>query len=45
MDAENPEVDGLYIDSFSDFKVLEINDAFNIIETEVFYIAPFGYLR
>ena len=44
MDAENPEVDGLYIDSFGDFKDLGIKDAFDIIETEVFYIAPFGYL-
>ena len=44
MDAENPEVDRLYIDSFSDFKALGINDAFDIIETEVFYIARFGYL-
>ena len=44
MDAENPEVDGLYIDSFGDFKDLGIKDAFDIIETEVFYLAPFGYL-
>ena len=44
MDAKNLEVDGLYIDSFGNFKDLGIKDVFDIIETEVFYITPFGYL-
>ena len=44
MDAENPEVDGLYIDCYSDLKAMKIKDAFDIMETERFHLAPLGYL-
>ena len=44
MDAENSEVDGLYMHSFSDFQTFKIKDALSIMGTRVHVLASFGYL-
>ena len=44
MDAENSEVNGLYIDSYGDFQTFEVKDALNIMENRVGVLASFGYL-
>ena len=44
MDAENSEVDGLYIDSYGDFQTFEVKDALSIMENRVGVLASFGYL-
>ena len=40
MDAENPEVDGLHIDFYSDLKAKDIKDTFDIMEMEGFSPCP-----
>jgi hypothetical protein len=42
MDAESPEVGGLYMDSYSDFKTLGVNDALDIMETDDLHLKTFG---
>jgi hypothetical protein len=44
MDIEHPEVDEPYLDSYSDFQNFGIEDAFDIMEHEVCYLATFGHL-
>jgi hypothetical protein len=44
MDAEHAEVDGFYLNSYSDFQTFGIEDTFDIMEKEVCYLATFGPL-
>lgn len=46
MDAEYPNslVSGCYMKSYSDFQTFGIEDAFDIMENEVFFLATFGQL-
>ena len=44
MDAEHPEADWCYMDSWSDCQTFGIHDAFNIMESEVCHLASFGHL-
>ena len=44
MDAENSEVDGLYMHSFSNFLTFKIKDALGIMGTRVHVLMLFGYL-
>ena len=44
MDAENPEVEGLFMHSYSDFQTFEIKDALTIMGTRGVVLALFGYL-
>ena len=44
MDAENPEVEGLFMHSYSDFQTFEIKDALTIMGTRGVVLASFGYL-
>src|SRR6202453_3100901 len=44
MDTEHPEVEGYYIDSYSDFQAFGVDDAFDIMESEVCHLATFGHL-
>ena len=46
MDTEYPNAlaGGCYMDSYSDFQTFGIEDAFDIMENEVFFLATFGRL-
>ncbi|KAF8259289.1 hypothetical protein EI94DRAFT_1813546 [Lactarius quietus] len=44
LDTEHSDEDGLYMESFSDFQAFGIDDAFDIMEREVCYLATFGHL-
>lgn len=44
MDTEHPEVEGYYIDSYSDFQAFGVDDAFDIMESKVCHLATFGHL-
>ena len=44
MDVECPDVDGDFMESYSDFETFGIGDAFDIMEREVMYLATFGNL-
>ena len=44
MDTENPDMCGFYRSSYSEFKAIEVEDAFNVMENEICYLASFGGL-
>lgn len=44
MDSEHDNVDGFYLDSYSDFETFGVNDALDIMENEVCHLATFGHL-
>ena len=45
MDTENPDMCGFYRSSHSEFQAFEVEDAFDVMENEICYLALFGGLR
>jgi hypothetical protein len=44
MDSEHPQMDMVYMDSYSDFQTFGVDNALDIMEHEVCYLASFGKL-
>ena len=45
IDLKCPDVEGCFMDSYSNFQTFRIKDALDIMEQEVCYLATFGTLR